>query len=114
MAFNEVSLGWRKPPGLVRFSLNTKPLPRGTPKELRSMTDQTASPRGETLAVRILPHNEDHHLWNNRGTWWCHFTLHRPDHTVERVRVSLRTKDRAEARERRDRLFDSLGKGGLG
>jgi hypothetical protein len=49
--------------------------------------------------------NPDHHLWNNRGTWWCHFTLHRPDYTAERVRVSLRTRDLAEARLRRDELL---------
>ena len=33
-----------------------------------------------TLAVRTAEENPDHHLWNNRGTWWCHFTLHRPDY----------------------------------
>lgn len=49
--------------------------------------------------------NPDHHLWNNRGTWWCHFTLHRPDYTAERVRVSLKTRDLDEARLRRDELL---------
>lgn len=52
--------------------------------------------------------NPDHHLWNNRGTWWCHFTLHHPDHTAERVRVSLKTRDLAVARRRRDELLGSL------
>ena len=46
--------------------------------------------------------NPDHHIWNNNGTFWCHFTVHNPDYTKERVRVSLRTKDRNEARQRRD------------
>jgi hypothetical protein len=46
--------------------------------------------------------NPDHHIWNNNGTWWCHFTVHNPDYTKERVRVSLHTKDRDEARQRRD------------
>lgn len=46
--------------------------------------------------------NLDHHIWNNNGTWWAHFTVHHPDHTKERVRVSLHTKDRNEARRRRD------------
>lgn len=46
--------------------------------------------------------NPDHHIWNNNGTWWCHFTVHNPDYTKERVRVSLHTKDRVEARQRRD------------
>jgi hypothetical protein len=67
-----------------------------------------------TLAVRALPAIKDssegfnHHLWNNRGTWWCHFTLHRPDYTSERVRVSLRTRDVLEARRRRDQLLSAL------
>jgi hypothetical protein len=46
--------------------------------------------------------NPDHNIWNNNGTWWCHFTVHNPDYTKERVRVSLHTKDRNEARQRRD------------
>lgn len=46
--------------------------------------------------------NPDHHIWNNNGTWWCHFTVHNPDQTKERVRVSLHTKNRDEARQRRD------------
>lgn len=58
-----------------------------------------------TLASRIDGSNPNHHLWNNRGTWWCHFTLHRPDYTSERVRVSLRTRDLTLARRRRDELL---------
>ena len=46
--------------------------------------------------------NPDHNIWNNNGTFWCHFTVHNPDYTKERVRVSLHTKDRNEARQRRD------------
>lgn len=46
--------------------------------------------------------NPDHNIWNNNGTFWCHFTVHNPDYTKERVRVSLHTKDRDEARQRRD------------
>ncbi len=67
-----------------------------------------------TLAVRQrsdrpIDANPDHHLWNNRGTWWCQFTLHRPDYTAERVRVSLKTRDVAEARRRRDVLIVRFG-----
>ncbi len=58
-----------------------------------------------TLAVRVNDENPDHHLWNNRGTWWCHFTLHRSDYTAERVRVSLKTRSLDEARSRRDELL---------
>ena len=46
--------------------------------------------------------NPDHNIWNNNGTWWLHATVHHPDYTKERVRVSLGTKNREEARQRRD------------
>ena len=52
--------------------------------------------------------NENHHLWNNNGTYWCHFTVHPPDYTKRRVRVSLHTSDLAEARRRRDALLASV------
>lgn len=51
---------------------------------------------------------ENHHIWNNNGTWWVHYTLHLPDYTARRVRASLRTKDVAEARARRDELLRSF------
>ncbi len=54
---------------------------------------------------RVGSGNPNHHLWNNRGTWWCHFTIHHANHTSERVRISLKTRDLAEARRRRDRVF---------
>ena len=59
----------------------------------------------ETLAVRVNHTNPDHHLWNNNGTWWCHYTIHSPDYKKERVRVSLETKDLSHARARRDSLL---------
>ena len=61
------------------------------------------------LSVRVNSDNPNHHLWNNRGTWWCHFTLHKPDYTTERVRISLKTRDIEEARLRRDRLLGAIG-----
>jgi hypothetical protein len=60
------------------------------------------------LAVRVDDKNPNHHLWNNRGTWWCHFTLHKPDYTAERVRVSLKTRDIDLARSRRDELLAAI------
>ena len=57
---------------------------------------------GERLAVRITPNNPNHHLWRNNGTWWCHFTVHRPDYTKQRVRLSLGTNDLDQARRIRD------------
>lgn len=67
-----------------------------------------AWPDGEdsaTLAVRFLADNPNHHLWNNNGTWWCHYTMHMPDSTKWRVRTSLATHDLAEARRLRDALL---------
>ena len=60
------------------------------------------------LSVRIDGSNPLHHLWNNNGTWWCHLTVHRADHTSERVRVSLKTRDVAVACRKRDSLFESM------
>lgn len=57
------------------------------------------------LAVRVNPANSNHHLWQNNGTWWCHFTVHLANFTKHRVRRSLRTSDLVQARERRDALL---------
>ncbi len=57
------------------------------------------------LSVRVNPANPNHHLQNNHGTWWCHFTVHRDDGTKERQRAPLNTRDVAEARQRRDELL---------
>ena len=54
--------------------------------------------------------NPDHNIWNNNGTYWCHFTVHNNDHTKERVRVSLGTKDVAIARALRDFLMQATPK----
>lgn len=55
-----------------------------------------------TLAIRTNQRNLNHHLYNNNGIWWVHFSLHRPDHTKDRIRESLGTKCLATARELRD------------
>ena len=62
-----------------------------------------------TLAVRVNQKNPNHHLWNNNGTWWCHFTLHLPDSTKARIRKSLGTSRPDEARQLRDGLLTSFG-----
>ncbi len=66
-----------------------------------------ADNRGQ-LAARVNEDNPNHHLWNNRGTWWCHFTIHRPDYTSERIRISLKTREVEKARQRRDELLTNL------
>lgn len=60
------------------------------------------------LAVRLTHPNPNHHLWNNHGTWWCHYTLHLPDYTKRRVRVSLGTRQIEEARLKRDQLLSQV------
>jgi hypothetical protein len=62
-----------------------------------------------TLSLRFLPGNANHHLWNNNGTWFMHYTVHPDALTKQRVRASLGTKSLAEARRRRDALLNGLG-----
>ena len=62
----------------------------------------------EELAVRIDETNRNHHIWNNNGTWWIHYTIYPTPVTAERRRRSLRTNDAATARVRRDALFLEL------
>ncbi len=57
------------------------------------------------LAVRIDSGNPDHHIYDNNGTFWIHYTVYPTPVTAERIRKSLRTKDIAEARRRRDEIF---------
>lgn len=47
----------------------------------------------------------DHHIWNNNGTWWCHLSVGRKRGPAKRVRFSLCTHSRKEARERRDLIM---------
>ena len=61
-----------------------------------------------TLSVRVNRRNPDHHLWNNHGTWWLHYTLHLPDYTKRRIRKSLCTHDLGRARALRDELLATL------
>lgn len=58
--------------------------------------------------IRVRAENPNHHLWNNHGTWFLHYTIHPTPFTKERIRRSLGTKDVAIARERRDTFFSHL------
>ena len=58
--------------------------------------------------IRVSPENPNHHLWNNHGTWFLHYTVHPTPFTKERIRRSLGTKDLQVARERRDAFFGLL------
>ena len=70
---------------------------------------QREPPMNTKLAIRVREGNPDHHLWNNNGTWWCHYTEHLPDYTKRRVRRSLGTTDRAIARFLRDSVLFEVG-----
>ena len=54
--------------------------------------------------------NPNHNIWNNNGTWWCHYTVHNDDYTKERVRVSLGTDDVKIARALRDFVLQAAPK----
>lgn len=61
------------------------------------------------LSVRVNRSNPDHHLWNNNGTWFVHYTVYPDRLTKARIRHSLGTKSLAEARRKRDVLFRKWG-----
>jgi hypothetical protein len=60
------------------------------------------------IVLRINAANPNHHLYNNNGTWWCHYTEHRPDFTKQRIRMSLQTPSLLTARAKRDRWFSQI------
>jgi hypothetical protein len=62
----------------------------------------------EQSGIRITADNPNHHLWNNHGTWFLHYTVHPTQFTKERIRRSLGTKDLAIAKVRRDAFFAQL------
>jgi hypothetical protein len=64
-------------------------------------------------SIRIRSENPNHHLWNNHGTWFLHYTVHPTPFTKERIRRSLGTRDLAVARRRRDRLFAEFSGAGV-
>jgi len=72
--------------------------------ETQKHTMTTALIDRPILAIRNTG-NRDHHIWNNNGTWWCHYTEHLPDYTKRRVRKSLHTDNIGIARVLRDSLL---------
>lgn len=65
----------------------------------------------ETLSIRVAGSNPLHHLWNNHGVWWIHYTILINGVRQRRMRYSLRTRDQTEAQEKRDRIFAELRAG---
>ena len=70
------------------------------------ITENTA--RAPRLSIRVQGQNPLHHLWNNHGTWWIHYTVHPDVCTKARVRRSLRTRDLALAQARRDAILGAV------
>ena len=64
--------------------------------------------KNKHASVRIWAQNPDHHLYNNNGTWWMHYTAYPTPVTTQRVRRSLKTSDLQTAREKRDAIFGEL------
>jgi hypothetical protein len=62
-------------------------------------------------SLRVDTENPNHHLWDNHGTWFLHYTIHPTPFTKERIRRSLGTKDVNVARQRRDSFFATLANG---
>jgi len=63
------------------------------------------------LSPRTPDAGDRHHLWNNNGTWWVHYTLHF-GHRKRRIRRSLKTRSLAEAICSRDELFARIARNG--
>ena len=85
-----------------------------TPNEEESMSNQTRRSQAQgpdfpRTSVRVRISNPNHHLWNNNGTWYVHYTVHPTPLTKSRVRASLGTKDVETARARRDELLKQVG-----
>jgi len=60
------------------------------------------------IRVSAARSRNTHHIWNNNGVWFVHYTLHTENYQKVRVRRSLRTKDLATAIKHRDELFGRL------
>lgn len=74
---------------------------------------ETTMPTMQTdivISLRVNDSNENHHLWNNRGIWWCYITIYRQNKTTERLRFSLRTRSVKRARKLRDNIFSDIAK----
>ena len=67
--------------------------------------------KNNKASVRISDENLNHHLYTNNGTWWLHYTAYPTNNTSQRIRQSLKTRDVALARDRRDVVLKDLFEG---
>jgi hypothetical protein len=77
-------------------------------REAPNRTSRIMSNLTKLPGIRVDAENPNHHLWDNHGTWFLHYTVHPTPFTKERIRRSLGTKDIKIARERRDSFFAHL------
>lgn len=85
-----------------------RPSPSNATIIMHTMTHRqspSASSPFPRTSVRVRTANLNHHLWNNNGTWYLHYTMHPTPLTKTRIRVSLETKDVETARRKRDEFF---------
>ena len=59
-------------------------------------------------SIKINSANPNHHLWNNNGVWFMHYTVFPTQLTKDRVRRSLGTRKLEEARRLRDSILAQL------
>ena len=64
----------------------------------------------EQLSIRIYGDNPTHHLWNNNGVWFIHYTVYPTPITKKRIRRSLKTKCLKEAQAKRDQILQKYDK----
>ena len=67
--------------------------------------------KNKHASVRIGSSNPDHHLYNNNGVWWLHYTSYPTPATSKRIRRSLKTRDVTLARQQRDTILKDLFEG---
>lgn len=73
------------------------------------LTSDSAAPAFPRPSLRVRASNPNHHLWNNNGTWYVHYTVHPTPLTKSRIRASLETKSLDVARRRRDEILLRAG-----
>ena len=69
--------------------------------------------KNKHASVRIGSGNPDHHLYNNNGVWWLHYTSYPGPATSKRIRRSLKTRDVTLARHQRDTILKDLFEGAV-
>ncbi|MEI7864769.1 MAG: hypothetical protein WCI38_05305 [Chthoniobacterales bacterium] len=67
----------------------------------------TLTMKNKLVAMPDRHYGPDHHIWDNNGKWWCHLSLARQRGRAKRIRFSLHTNSRSEARKRRDCIMNS-------